>query len=278
MRFGLDLSQSHLDFDEVLDRVLVAESLGFEGAWVGDHFMPNFPGPRFEVGTYLEAWSLLAGLATKTSSIRLGVLVSGVTHRYPAVLAAQAATIDHMSGGRLDIGLGCAWSKQEHERLGLPFPGAIERAQRLDEAVIVLQMLFTQDEARFEGVHYQLHGATYHPRPVQKPHPPIWIGGSGPKLTMPIVARRANGWHMAGTMSDLAKKSALLSELVAAEGRGSASIVRATDLSIEGAWEQVHAHIRGLHDLGFDYLIVCWPTEGRSRIRAFARECLTRWQ
>ena len=121
MRFALDVSQNHLTSDEVLGRGRLAESWGFEGIWVGDHFKPNFPGLHFEVGNYLEAWSLLAALASTTTRVRRGVLVSGVTHRHPSVLAAQAATIDHISGGRLDLALGLAWARSEHDERGIPF-------------------------------------------------------------------------------------------------------------------------------------------------------------
>ena len=274
MRFGLDLSQSHLDFPEVVRRVRLAESLGFDGIWLGDHFKPNFPGSRFEVGNYLEAWSTLAALATITSKVRLGVLVSGVTHRHPSVLAAQAATIDHISQGRLDFGLGAAWAQSEHFELGIPFPTAAERARRLEEAVTVVQLLLTGDGVDFEGRYYQLRNATYKPRPVQKPHPPIWIGGSGERYTIPLTARQANAWHAFGTVATLDRKSALLNRLSAEAGRDPSAILRATDLAIEEPCDAVRRKIGALVSIGFEYLIVTWPLGGSAVVEGFARDCM----
>ena len=272
MRFGLDLSQQHLDFDEILRRAKRAEFLGFEGVWVGDHFQPNFPGPRFEVGTYLEAWSLLAALAVSTTRIRMGVLVSAVTHRHPSVLAAQAATVDVLSGGRLDLGLGSGWAKTEHRMLGIPFPAAKERTEMLDEAVDVIRLLLTADNPNFEGRHYQLNGATYRPRPIQRPHPPIWIGGGGERSTIPIAARQADAWHTSGEPADLMRKSALLSTLAADAGRDPASIVRATDLAIADPWPAVRQRVDVLAQIGFSYLIVSWPAAGLARLEEFAEK------
>src|SRR5439155_13845581 len=132
---------------------------------------------------------LLAGLASVTSRIRLGVLVSGITYRHPSILAAEAITVDHLSNGRLEIGMGAAWHQPEHEALGVPFPPIKERAERLEEGVQVMRLLMTKNRASLSGRHYRLDHASYHPRPVQRPHPPIWIGAGGEQLMLPIVAR-----------------------------------------------------------------------------------------
>lgn len=272
MRFGLDLSQQQLDFDQILHRAKRAEALGFEGVWVGDHFQPNFPGPRFEVGMYMEAWSLLAALAVRTTRIRMGVLVSAVTHRHPSVLAAQAATVDLLSGGRLDLGLGAGWAQTEHKMLGIPFPSGSQRTDMLDEAVNVIRLLFTRDNANFEGRYYRLEGATYRPRPIQRPHPPIWIGGGGERSTIPIAARQADAWHTAGEPATLERKSALLSKLAADAGRDPASITRATDLPIRDPWPAVRQRVDTLAAIGFSYLIVSWPVGGLARLEEFTAE------
>ena len=148
MRLGLDISQHQLTWDELLARAQLAEDAGFDGAWVFDHFEPLY-GDR--TGPCLEGWSLLAALAAATSRIRLGALVTGVTYRHPSVLAAQAITVDHVSNGRLEVGIGAAWHDGEHRALGIPFPSTRERIDRLDEAVQVLRLLMTEDGASFDG-------------------------------------------------------------------------------------------------------------------------------
>jgi len=124
-----------------------------------------------------------------TSRIRLGVLVTGITYRHPSILATEAITVDHISKGRLELGVGAAWHQPEHEALGIPFPPIKERAERLEEGVQVMRLLMTKDGASFSGRHYQLRRASYHPRPVQRPHPPIWIGAGGEhgNLLIPVI-------------------------------------------------------------------------------------------
>lgn len=192
MRFGLDVSQHQLTFDEIVDRVRLAEESGFDGAWVFDHFTPLYSDPE---GPCLEGWTLLAALAAITSRIRLGTLVTGITHRHPSVLATQMVTIDHLSGGRLEAGVGAAWNEKEHKSLGIPFPPTKERMQRLEEGIEIFRLLTSGEVVSFSGRHYQLDGARYRPLPVQKPHPPVWIGANGMQLGLPLVGRQADAWH-----------------------------------------------------------------------------------
>jgi alkanesulfonate monooxygenase SsuD/methylene tetrahydromethanopterin reductase-like flavin-dependent oxidoreductase (luciferase family) len=133
-----------------------------------------------------------AGLARETSRVRLGTLATGMTHRHPAVLAAEVVTVDHLSGGRVECAVGAAYNEPEHRELGIPFPSTRERMDRLEEGVQVLLALFERDDVTFEGRELQLRGASYHPKPLQQPHPPIWIGGEGRKRTLPIAGRYAN--------------------------------------------------------------------------------------
>src|SRR5256885_13351347 len=165
MRIGLDTAQHQLLWRKWVDGVQFAESAGFDGAWVFDHFTPLYGDPK---GPCLEGWTSLAGLAAVTSRIRLGVLVTGITYRHPSILATEAITVDHISNGRLELGLGAAWHQPEHEELGIPFPPLKERAERLEEGVQVMRPLMTKDRATFKGLHYQLAGASYHPKPVQR--------------------------------------------------------------------------------------------------------------
>ena len=141
MRFGLDVAQHQLTWPELLERVRFAEDADFEGAWVFDHFKALY-GDR--TGPCLEAWTLLAALAASTERIRLGALVTGITYRHPAILATEA--VDHISNGRLELGIGAAWFEQEHHELGVPFPPAPERIARLEEGIGVMRRLMTEDQ------------------------------------------------------------------------------------------------------------------------------------
>jgi F420-dependent oxidoreductase-like protein len=266
VRLGLDVAQHQLEWREILARVRFGEETGFDGAWVFDHFKPLYDDPD---GPCLEGWTLLAGLAQATSRIRLGVLVTGITYRHPSVLAAEAVTVDHISGGRLELGVGAAWFEGEHEALGIPFPPIKERAERLEEGVLVMRELMTRDRATFKGRHYQLENATYRPRPVQRPHPPIWIGASGEKLMLPIVARQADAWHAFGSAQGLARKSSLLDELARKAGRDPGRILRSTSLSISEPWDHVRRRAEALRKAGFSYLVVDWPSEGKGRLEEF---------
>jgi F420-dependent oxidoreductase-like protein len=271
MRLGLDVSQHQLDWPELLRRVRFAEESGFDGAWVFDHFKPLYGDPN---GPCMEGWTLLAALAAATERIRLGTLVTGVTYRHPSVLAAEAVTVDQISGGRLELAVGAAWFETEHRELGIPFPPARERTERLEEAVQVIRLLMTEDRATFAGRHYRLEGATYHPRPIQQPHPPIWIGAGGERRTIPIAARHADVWHSFGSVESLERKTEVLERAAEAAGRDPASIARATDLSISEPWEVVRERAEALARIGFSYLVVSWPSEGWGRLEEFVERVL----
>jgi F420-dependent oxidoreductase-like protein len=266
MRIGLDVAQHQLLWPELAERVQFAESAGFDGAWVFDHFSPLYGDPS---GPCLEGWTLLAGLAAITSRIRLGVLVTGITYRHPSVLATEAITVDHISKGRLELGLGAAWHQPEHEALGIPFPPIKERAERLEEGVQVIRLLMTKDGASFVGRHYQLRKASYHPRPIQRPHPPIWIGASGEQLMLPIVARQADAWHAFGSEDSMVRKSRLLDQLAEKAGRDPKAILRSASLSLSRPWDQVRRRVAQLREGGFGYLIADWPSEGKGRLDEF---------
>lgn len=271
MRLGLDVAQHQLDWPELLRRVRLAEDAGFDGAWVFDHFKPLY-GDRN--GPCMEGWTLLAALAASTERIRLGTLVTGVTYRHPSVLTAEAVTVDQVSAGRLELAVGAAWSEGEHRELGIPFPPMTERAERLEEAVQMIRLLMTEDGATFEGRHFRLEGATYHPRPIQQPHPPIWIGASGERRTIPIAARRADMWHCFGSVEGLERKAAVLDRAAQAVGRDPSSIGRASDLSISEPWEQVRRRADALAEIGFGYLVVSWPSEGSGRLEEFVEKVM----
>lgn len=271
MRIGLDVSQHQLSWEQLLERTRLGEEAGFDGAWVFDHFKALYGDPS---GPCLEGYTLLAALAAATTRIRLGVLVTGVTYRHPSLLASEAVTVDHVSGGRLELSLGAAWQQQEHAELGFAFPPTKERTERLEEALMVVKALLTTDRATFEGRHYQLREATYRPRPVQQPYPPIWVGAGGPRRTIPIAARHADVWHSFGSPDALRQKAAVLDDHARRAGRDPAEITRATDLSLSEPMDEVRATALELRDAGFTYLVASWPEEGWGRVEEFVDDVM----
>ena len=267
MRFGLKVNQHQLDWNGLLDRVRLAEDAGFDGVFIFDHLKAMDGDPS---GPCMEAWTLLAALAASTSRVRLGALATGVMFRHPSVLAAEAVTVDRISEGRLELAIGASSFEPEHRELGIAFPGSRERAERLEEAAEVLRLLMTRDDVRYEGRHYRLDGATYRPRPVQSPHPPIWIGAGGERLTIPIAARQADVWHAFDSIDDLPPKIAIFDEHVERAGRDPASVRKASNLAISDPWDELRRSSDALRELGFSYLVVPWPAEGRARVEEFA--------
>jgi alkanesulfonate monooxygenase SsuD/methylene tetrahydromethanopterin reductase-like flavin-dependent oxidoreductase (luciferase family) len=268
MRFGLDIAQQRMPWDELVRRVRLAEELGFDGAWGFDHFQPMYgegPGETFEGMTTLAA---LAGLTTR---IRLGLLVTGVTYRHPSVLAAEALTVDHASHGRLELALGAAWFDQEHHELGIPFPPIGERTALLQDALEVATRLFTGDVVTYEGNVVSLRKAQLRPTPVQQPHPPIWIGGSGPRRTLPLVARYADVWHSFGTPNSLRPAFERIDQLAIEVGRDPSDILRAGSLSLDDI-ETARKHATKWRDAGYGYLVCGWPGAGDAQVERFVRE------
>ena len=271
MRFGLDCSQHQRTWNEIVERARFAESAGFDGAWVFDHFKPLYGDPA---GPCLEGWSLLAGLAAMTERVRLGTLVTGVTYRHPSILTTQAVTVDHISDGRLELAVGASWFEGEHRQLGVDFPSTGERARRLEEAVQVMKLLMTGEGSSFEGRYYRLDEATYRPNPVQRPHPRLWIGASGEKLMLPIVGRHADVWHGFGSVRALARKSEIVDRAAEDAGRDPTEIKRSTALSLSEPWDEVRRTIEALADEGFFYLSVSWPSEGKARLDEFVEKVM----
>ena len=270
MRFGLDVAQQRMPWDEVVSRVRFAEDLGFDGAWGFDHFQPMYgEGP----GEAFEGMTTLAALAGATSRIRLGLLVTGVTYRHPSLLASQALTVDHASHGRLELSLGAAWFDKEHNELGIDFPPTSVRFDLLEDALEIVTRLFTGDTVSYEGRLISLRGARLGPAPVQKPHPPIWIGGNGPRRTLPLVARFADVWHAWGTPNSLRELNERLDALAEEAGRSPASILRAGSLSLDDL-DSARRHAAKWRGAGYGYLVCGWPDAGRAQVERFAREVM----
>ena len=270
-RFGLDVAQQRMPWKECASRVQFADELGFDGVWGFDHFQPMYgegPGECFEANTTLAAWSAL------TETVRLGVMIEGFTYRHPSVYALEAITIDHASNGRLELAYGAAWFEKEHVELGIPFPQTRERVDAFEEAVQIVRGLLSSDNFTFEGKYFQLTDATLRPRPVQQPHPPIWIGAHGEQRMMPIAARYADVWHSFGPPEYLDGKSQRLSAMAEGAARDPADIMRAGSLSLDDDLDTVAGSIEQWEAIGFGYCYCGWPPEGRPKVEAFAKRFL----
>jgi F420-dependent oxidoreductase-like protein len=227
MRFGIQTGPQHVTWPEVLNIWQVADGLKFDTAWTFDHFFPIMSDPK---GSQLEGWITLTALAQKTQHVRVGTLVTGITYRAPAVLAKMGATLDVITGGRLEMGLGAAWFHQEHEALGIPFPPAAERIKRLGEACEVIKRMWTEDAATWDGQYYHIKEAYCNPKPVQKPHPPILIGGAGEQLTLKVVARYADAWNAFGSLDIFKHKIEVLGSHCRDIGRDPDTIEKSVSL------------------------------------------------
>jgi len=229
MRFGVFTSLMGQTWPGVLELWQHLESTGWDTACLSDHFMPN---TREREGAVLEAWSTLSALAAVVPRMRIGTIVLGNTYRHPAVVAKMAAQVDIISGGRLLFGIGAAWQRNEHEAYGIPFYTMRERLERLDEACTVLRLLWSERRSNFNGRYYQLADAPLDPKPVQKPHPELMIGGGGERVTLRIAAKHADHWNVWGGPKVLARKSAVLEEHCSKLGRDSKSINRSVNMAL----------------------------------------------
>ena len=253
MRVGLKLSQN-ATIDQLRAVWRVADDAGFDHCWCMDHLATL--GPRDD-GPIFEAWTLLAGMAVATSRTRIGCMVTGNTYRHPAVLAKAAVTVDHLSAGRLEFGLGAGWAENEHTMLGLPFGSKGDRADWLEEACEVITSLWTRPRTSFDGTHYKLSDAIAEPKPVQQPHPPIWIGGSGRQRTLRITARYADVWNAAGGSPDeVAEVSAVLDQRCAEIGRDPAQIRRSVQLRVTEANDDVLELVASYRAVGVTEIVL----------------------
>jgi F420-dependent oxidoreductase-like protein len=200
IRFGIQTGQQLVEWNQLRDLWHDADEWGYDSLWDFDHFYPIFlPDPT---GPCLEGWTTLAGLSQHTKRAQIGAMVNGNTYRNPCILAKMAATLDHMSGGRLNLGIGAGWFELEHRSFGIDFKTIPERLQALDEALTIIKGMFTQDKTTLHGRHYHVTDAVCNPRPLQKPHPPILIGGRGEKTLLKLVAKHADMYNATGASPD----------------------------------------------------------------------------
>jgi F420-dependent oxidoreductase-like protein len=212
-------------FDRVIELATTAEDAGFDSVWVMDHFLqiPMVGSPQEPM---LEGYTTLAALATRTSRVDLGTLVTGVTYRNPALLAKMVTTLDVISSGRALLGIGAAWFEQEHEAYGFAFPPVSERFERLEEALRVCRAMFREDAPSFEGRHASIHDAINVPRPVRAGGPPVLIGGSGERKTLRLVAEYGDYSNFFGDLEQIRRLCAVLDRHCEDVGRDPGAITR----------------------------------------------------
>lgn len=232
-RFGLFLSQANKPWSQILDEFQMAESLGFDHAWLVDHLVDTDGPPE---NGCLEGWTLLAAIAARTSRIRLGVLVSSNTFRHPALLLKEAVTVDHISDGRLILGIGTGWNEDEHRRYGIDLPEPPERVDRFEEAVRLVTDLMSQERTTVDGRFYRLDDARLQPPPIQRPRIPLLIAAHRPRM-LRIAARYADQWDTfaaipgtatEGVEAEIAERIAQLDAACREIGRDPTEIRRST--------------------------------------------------
>ena len=228
LRFGLKLAGQDTTVDALRAVWRIADEAGFDHVWDFDHLAAiGEGGPDRPI---YEGWALQAAMAQATKRVRIGCLVTGNTYRNPALLAKLAVTVDHLSGGRLEFGIGAAWAEVEHSMYG--FDGLDHRVGRLSESLQIIKSLFTEDRTNFDGRYYKLKDAISNPKPIQRPHPPFWIGASGP-TTLRLVARYGDVWNIAGGDAGRVKElTAMFEETCEKVGRDQSEIRR----SIQFGW------------------------------------------
>jgi len=233
----VDMHDPINQYERIKEVALEAENLGFDSIWLVDHLQT----PTFSSNPCLECWVTQSALAEATKSIRLGQMVTCNSYRYPSVLAKMASTLDNISKGRVEFGIGAGWYENEYIAYGIPFPSAAERIAQLGEAVQIIKKMWTEEEAYFEGKYYRIKGAYNSPKPVQRPHPPIWVGGGGEKLTLRIVAKYADGCNFISSPEEYSYKLELLKKYCEENGRKPNTIMKSltTDITIARKEDEV---------------------------------------
>ena len=261
LRFGLKLSQQIHPIDAQRDAWKIADQSGFDHIWPFDHLIALGPDPAQPI---FDGWTILGAVAEATRRTRIGLNVTGNLYRHPGLLAKIAVTVDHLSSGRLEMGMGAAWNEPEFVMHGLPFPSPADRIRMLDESLSAMKLLWSEPRATFKGRFYQLTDAIAEPKPLQKPHPPIWVGGSGPKRTLRVVAKHADVWNGAGnTLEETEELLRILRDHCAKVGRDPATVRLSRNLRVDDA-DAALKLVEGSMKLGYsDFLL--FPGQGDLR-------------
>jgi len=315
IRFGSFIPQGWLvelagcalgrEFEAIKNVALECEALSFDSIWVYDHFITS----PATTEACLESWATLSALATLTKKVGLGQLVTCNSYRYPSVLAKMGATLDVISRGRLNLGIGAGWYKLEYDAYGIPYPKDSARIAQLREAVQIIKKMWTEDEPSFHGQYYTIDKAINSPKPVQKPHPPILIGGEGKKLTLRVVAELADRCNFGGPSTpqrykellevldghckkigrkiDQIEKTLIVDNTVIAKNRAalnekirrfkpeSVSKAQFIEENLVGTPEEIASRIREFIDVGVTYIMMRFPDMMENEpLRLFADEVM----
>ncbi len=308
IKFGVVATQAGVTWEELLGiwQELDRDS-AFDHLWLMDHFVTGFGTEFGSEGPCMEGWTALAALAQATSRVRIGILVTGNTYRQPAVLAKMATTVDHISGGRLEFGIGAAWHTYEHQAFGIPFHTTRQRLERLDEAVRLIKQLWMEPRPTFDGRYYRLDRPPYNPPNVQQPHPPILVGGGGEKRTLLTAAKYADASNVMGTPEEVAHKFAVLAQHCRHVGRDPANIRRTIQVPLFmtedeafrqrvlqgmsaarggspeeaarsiliGSVEEIRGQVRAFVEAGVqEFMLAQWPRFHRDSLLRFSREVI----
>ncbi|MHB1473140.1 MAG: LLM class flavin-dependent oxidoreductase [Dermatophilaceae bacterium] len=257
IRLGV-VTQQAPPWSGVVEQWQEIEALGFDSAWLTDHFMTDGDGDA----PIFEGWTALAGLAMATSRIRIGLMVTGNTYRHPSVLAKQAVTVDHICGGRLQLGLGAGWWEREHEAYGFDFPGPGELVGRFAETLDLLERLQAERRTDFSGHYYSTRDTPFAPKPLQLPRLPVTIGCKGPRM-LALTAAHADVWNTRGPVERVVPRMAALDEACRAIGRDPATLVRSV-WPYEASFDSVGAMAESIttyREAGFTEIILDWPQQ-----------------
>jgi F420-dependent oxidoreductase-like protein len=265
VRFGMKLSGQDTTIEALRAVWRIADEAGFDHVWDFDHLASiGDGGPDRPI---YEGWALQAAMAEATKRVRIGCMVTGNTYRNPALLAKLAVTVDHLSAGRLEFGIGAAWATIEHSMYGIE--GLDHRVGRLSESLQIIKSLWTDDRTNFDGRYYKMTDAIANPKPIQNPYPPIWIGASGPS-TIRLVARHADVWNIGGGEPDrVSELTGILEEACTAIGRDSSEIRRSVQLRWDGGdAPKLVAQCARYHELGITEQVIYLDGEHPAAVAA----------
>jgi alkanesulfonate monooxygenase SsuD/methylene tetrahydromethanopterin reductase-like flavin-dependent oxidoreductase (luciferase family) len=254
LRVGIKLSQD-APIESYTAIWRIADEARFDHCWAMDHLASI--GGVGEERAIFDGWELLAGMATSTRHVRLGLLVTGITYRNPALLAKIATTVDHLSGGRLEFGIGAAWAANEHEMYGIS--GLDHRVGLFSEGLQIIRALWTQERTDFAGRYFTMRHAVANPKPVQSPHPPIWVGSGGPRM-LKLTARHADVWNVSGSagreLEGAVAMSRRLDEACAEIGRDPGEIRRSVQLPAAGEPAEIAERVHRWYEAGFSEIVL----------------------
>ena len=278
--FGVQIACAGMNWPECLDISQAAEELGYESVWVPDHYVSTPDGLEPDVqDDLIEGWAALGAIAQATKRIRLGPLVASCTFRNPGILAKMAASLDHISGGRIELGMGAGWYEFEHTSLDIAYPPLGQRLRQLAEAVQIVKALWSQEVVDFQGEFYSLTGAVSMPKPLQQPAPPITIGASGEKVALRNVARFADHWNTYCPPDQFAHKAEVLDRHCNEVGRSPEEIRRSVmipayleeDETTRAKLERWTGIVQGKAEEAREWFLIGDDAEIQGRIDRFAR-------